>query len=97
MYKSQDVKICLKCAKHYIQLNQKSKMSNIRQELNICWNWFHLIQCPPIGLRDIISCFYHQMPFQELILLSKMSNYMVKTSKFGLETQLTGFSTLELC
>ena len=39
------------------------------------------------------------MLFLEVILLStlsKMSNYMVKTSTFCLGTHLIGFSTLEL-
>ena len=70
------------------------------QELNISlWNWFHWIQCLRIGLRDIISYFYHQMLFLEVILLStlsKMSNYMIKTSKLCLGSHLIGFSTLEL-
>ena len=57
------------------------------QELKISlWNWLHWIQCLQIGLRDIISYFYYQMLFLEAILLStlsKMSNYMVKTSIFS--------------
>ena len=57
------------------------------QELKISlWNWLHWIQCLQIGLRDIISYFYYQMLFLKAILLStlsKMSNYMVKTSIFS--------------
>ena len=40
------------------------------------------------------------MLFLEVILLSilsKMSNYLVKTSKFCLGSHLIGFSTIELC
>ena len=55
------------------------------QELNVSlWNWLHWIQCLRIGLRDIISYFYHHMLFLEVNLLStlsKMSNYTVKTSQ----------------
>ena len=71
------------------------------QELNVSlWNRLHWIQCLQIGLRDIISYFYHQMLFLEVIFLStlsKMRNYLVKTSKFCLGSHLIGFSTLELC
>ena len=70
------------------------------QEPNISlWNLFLWIQCLRIGVRDRNSYFYHQMLFLEVILLStlsKISNYMVKTSKLCLGTHLTGFSTLEL-
>ena len=70
------------------------------QELNISlWNLFLWIQCPRIGVRDRNSYFYHQILFLEVILLStlsKMSNYMVKTSKFCLGTHIIRFSTLEL-
>ena len=49
------------------------------------------IQCLRIGLRDIISCFYHQMLFLEVILLStlsKMSNYLVKPQNFAWDSIL---------
>ena len=70
------------------------------QELNISlWNLFLWIQCPRIGERDRNSYFYHQMLFLEVILLStlsKMSNFMAKTSKFCLGTHSIGFSTFQL-
>ena len=70
------------------------------QELNISlWNLFRWIQCPRIGERDRNSYFYHQMLFLEVILLStlsKMSNFMAKTSKFCLGTHIIGFSTFQL-
>ena len=68
------------------------------QELNISlWNLFLWIQCPRIGVRDWNSYFYHKMLFLGVILLStvsKLSNYMVKTSKFCLGTHLIGFTPL---
>ena len=71
------------------------------QELNISlWNLFLWIQCPRIGVRDRNCYFYHQMLFLGVIFLStvsKMSNYMVKTSKCCLGTHLIGLSTLEVC
>ena len=70
------------------------------QELNISlWNLFLWIECPRIGVRDRNSYFYHQMLILGVILLntvSKMSNYMVKKSKFCLGTHLIGLSTFEL-
>ena len=70
------------------------------QELNISlWNLFLWIQCPRIGERDRNSYFYHQMLFLEVILLStlsKMSNFMAKTSQFCLGTHIIGFSTFQL-
>ena len=70
------------------------------QELNISlWNLFLWIQCPRIGIKDRHSYFYYQMLFSGVILLntlSKMSNYMVKKSKFCLRIHLIGFSTVEL-
>ena len=90
-----------KCVKPCIQLSQISVMSNTRSGAQ--YITLKLVSLESVPLNWVKRCYfwlYYQMLFLEVILLStmsKMSNYMVKTSNFCLGSHLIGFSTLELC
>ena len=76
------LKICLKYFKHYIELNQMSKMSNSRSRAQyITLKLISLIQRPWIGVGDRNSYFYHQMLFLGVIFLVRLVKWAITWSK----------------